>query len=387
MPQSIPAGITSEHILAALAELDRGVEHGFGRATKFQLVDSGRSYDPKAVIGLAVRHLRGVALGPKDFSGGEAPGQANYVLRRLGFRVIRKPEVISELKEAPWDADELQRLLGAYVSDLQSILNGDTRSVAEATAASPSQRIAERTPASIDRQRRRLSALLLQRGLPYLDAYEPLAGLPAELSSAANAWLRQESARLDALSGASVEDSEIGSISVSQLLRRIVAPPDEIVLPVRESRPWVERRGRRVDYAERDAGNRRLGERAEQLVLGLERTRLQAAGRDDLAARVEWTSRERGDGVGFDILSFDEVDDTERMIEVKGTRSGRHTPFYVSQNEVRCSDDMSEQYQLYRVFNMSTQPHLYILHGSLSSTCQLEAVTYRAGLRPRTNDP
>ena len=62
MPQSIPAGITSEHILAALAELDRGVEHGFGRATKFQLVDSGRSYDPKAVIGLAVRHLRAAAV-------------------------------------------------------------------------------------------------------------------------------------------------------------------------------------------------------------------------------------------------------------------------------------------------------------------------------------
>ena len=76
MPQSIPAGITSEHILAALADLDRGVEHGFGRARKFQLVDSGRSYDPKAVIGLAVGHLRGERLGPKDFSGGEAPGQA-----------------------------------------------------------------------------------------------------------------------------------------------------------------------------------------------------------------------------------------------------------------------------------------------------------------------
>ena len=64
MPQSIPAGITSEHILAALAELDRGVEHGFGRATKFQLVDSGRSYDPKAVIGLAVDEDRGNRQAP-----------------------------------------------------------------------------------------------------------------------------------------------------------------------------------------------------------------------------------------------------------------------------------------------------------------------------------
>lgn len=35
-------------------------------------------------------HLTGSILGPDEFSGGEGPGQANYVLRNLGFDVVKK---------------------------------------------------------------------------------------------------------------------------------------------------------------------------------------------------------------------------------------------------------------------------------------------------------
>jgi hypothetical protein len=43
-----------------------------------------------AVIGLACRYSIGRSLLPEEFSGGEAPGQANFVLRKLGFTVLRK---------------------------------------------------------------------------------------------------------------------------------------------------------------------------------------------------------------------------------------------------------------------------------------------------------
>ena len=39
-----------------------------------------------------------------------------------------------------------------------------------------------------------------------------------------------------------------------------------------------------------------------------------------------------GDGLGFDILSFDEVDDSEQLLEVKTTGLGKHFPFYVTEN-------------------------------------------------------
>ena len=144
------------------------------------------------------------------------------------------------------------------------------------------------------------------------------------------------------------------------------------------SKPWLSRKGRRIDFAERDAANRQLGRFGEQFVYDLERYRLKAAGRDDLAQRVVWASQEIGDGLGFDILSFDDVDDAERMLEVKTTGLGKFFPFYVTGNELRCSEDMPSQFHLFRVCDFGREPRLYILHGSLREMCQLEPVLYRA---------
>src|SRR5262245_24734826 len=90
MPQSIPAGLTRDHILCALADWDAGAAHPFGTPTIYQLVYQGKPYAPKAIIGLACRYSIGRLLLPEEFSGGEAPGQANFVLRRLGFTVVPK---------------------------------------------------------------------------------------------------------------------------------------------------------------------------------------------------------------------------------------------------------------------------------------------------------
>lgn len=64
MPQSIPKGLTREHGLRAIADLEAGVEHPFGAPTGYELVHEGRRYPPKAVIGLAYRHLASRLLRP-----------------------------------------------------------------------------------------------------------------------------------------------------------------------------------------------------------------------------------------------------------------------------------------------------------------------------------
>ena len=133
-------------------------------------------------------------------------------------------------------------------------------------------------------------------------------------------------------------------------------------------KPWLSRKTRKIDFAERDAANRQLGKLGEQFVYDLERYRLTSAGRDDLAQR----------GVGFDILSFDDADESERMLEVKTTGLGKFFPFYVTGNEVRCSEDMADKFHLFRVFDFGRAPRLYILHGSLRDLCQLDPVLYRA---------
>jgi hypothetical protein len=78
-------------VVRAMEEYDRLgqerflAEHGFGRATAYLLIHGGRSYDSKAILGVAYEFATGVHIGPHEFSGGVS-GAAG-VLRKLGFEV------------------------------------------------------------------------------------------------------------------------------------------------------------------------------------------------------------------------------------------------------------------------------------------------------------
>ena len=67
------------------------------------------------------------------------------------------------------------------------------------------------------------------------------------------------------------------------------------------------RTGAKTDWLVTDAANRALGVQGEKFVFDLERHHLNAIGRANLAAKVEWTARDRGDGLGYDIRSFDDA--------------------------------------------------------------------------------
>jgi hypothetical protein len=89
MPK-IPDNLTREHVLKAIHDLDEGVQHQFGPSTGYDLYHNGKVYAPKAVVGLASRYAVGQVLDSQEFSGGEGTGQANSVLRNLGFTVESK---------------------------------------------------------------------------------------------------------------------------------------------------------------------------------------------------------------------------------------------------------------------------------------------------------
>src|SRR3954466_9662528 len=131
MPQAIPKGLTRDGVLRALADLDAGVEHPFGASTGYELVHEGRRYPPKAVVGLAFRSLLGRILRPEEFSGGEAPGQANYVLRALGFAVVPRgtpvPDIAREASAGEprdWTRGEVDLAVADYFATLRSELDG-----------------------------------------------------------------------------------------------------------------------------------------------------------------------------------------------------------------------------------------------------------------------
>ena len=83
--------IVSTHVLQAIREYDElgGPEflsrYGFGQARSYLLIHEGRSYDSKAILGVAHKFAAGTPASSADFSGGRDGAAA--VLRNLGFEV------------------------------------------------------------------------------------------------------------------------------------------------------------------------------------------------------------------------------------------------------------------------------------------------------------
>ena len=380
MPQSIPAGLTQEHVLRTLADLDAGIAHPFGQPTGYELVHQGKRYAPKAVIGLACRYSIGRILQPEEFSGGEAPGQANFVLRKLGFTVVRKGEEADEEKPAhkDWTEQEVGLIVADYFDMLEAEMLGKPFKKADHRKAL-APKLQGRSDGSIEFKHQNVSGVLVDLGLPYIEGYKPRSNYQGILATEVESFLDQHPGFLDKLASAPTINPEQGKqISAPDLDQIIEDPPDKTLAPANTSKPWLSHKARKIDFAERDAANRHLAKLGEEFVFDLERYRLNLAGRDDLAQTVIWASRDIGDGLGFDILSFDEADDSERMLEVKSTGLGKFFPFYVTANELRCSEDIPDQFHLFRVFDFGRSPRLYILHGALSQLCQLDPVLYRA---------
>lgn len=157
--------------------------------------------------------------------------------------------------------------------------------------------------------------------------------------------------------------------------------PERIPIVASPRREYV---ARHINYSLQEAENRKLGDSGERFVLDFERFSLTHAGREDLANEVEWTSKERGDGLGYDVRSFRIGDDglardQEIFIEVKTTNQGKYQPFYISENEVRFSRETHDRYGLYRVYNFSSEsPRLYRIHGHVENHLRLNPVLYRA---------
>ena len=114
-----------------------------------------------------------------------------------------------------------------------------------------------------------------------------------------------------------------------------------------------------------------------------ERTWLRQHCRPDLAGRVRWTARDDGDGLGYDVLSYD-LDGHERYIEVKTTRLGAETPFYITSAELDFARRHADRYALYRVYDVLGQPRFFTLEGDINTVLELTAMTFSAQIAALT---
>ena len=103
MTDQIPEGITRAHILEAIQELNAGVEHQFGESTGYDVLFEGRRYPPKAVVGVAAKHIIERQLGPSDFKGG-LKSKCFRVLEANQFEVVAK----GDMRPFPEEVDDTE---------------------------------------------------------------------------------------------------------------------------------------------------------------------------------------------------------------------------------------------------------------------------------------
>lgn len=110
------------------------------------------------------------------------------------------------------------------------------------------------------------------------------------------------------------------------------------------------------DYIRSNRNKKLAGDAGEEIVLIIEKEKLKNIKRYDLAEKVSWCSKDFGDGLGYDILSY-EIDsqgnEKEIYIEVKTTTGSIHKPFEVSINEVNFSLENSDSFYIYRVYSLN----------------------------------
>lgn len=154
---------------------------------------------------------------------------------------------------------------------------------------------------------------------------------------------------------------------------------------LKKKKPRLEKRlvAKDVNYTRRQKNLKNIGDVGELLAIEVEKRRLIAEGRPDLAGRIEHVARTIGDGLGFDILSFEQVGTNycEKYIEVKATTGGKNKPFDITANEVEVSEEKKQQYAVYRFYGLSSaakEIRFYECRGSIKENFTLEATAFKA---------
>ena len=276
-----------------------------------------------------------------------------------------------------WSRLEVEAIVGDYLEMLSLEIGGMPYNKSE-HRRTLKPLLQGRSDPSIERKHQNISAVLLEMGLPFIDGYKPLRNyqrsmLPEVVAEAVVARpLFLETIEADV-------DREALVPSVDDILGRMLAKPP---ISDRTAPPALQLPDRllpKINYLEREFRNRSLGAAGEQFVVNYERARLALAGEERLVEDVKWASREQGDGLGYDVLSFEESGQ-ERYIEVKTTRYGKQTPFFISPNELRFCERHRKAFHLYRVFAFKSDPKMFALPGAIENHCRLNPSEYRATL-------
>jgi hypothetical protein len=273
-----------------------------------------------------------------------------------------------------WTSEEVAAAVVAYLRMLTMELTGQAYNKSEHRRALH-QLLPGRPEGAIEFKHGNISAVMIELGYPYIRGYQPRKNFQRQ--ALFDEVTRQIAARPQ-LEDAAMKAVELpAEMPLMERFDGVRVEPPPLELKVREPDVYRPSVLSQRDYLAREARNQSLGRAGEEFVVHYERWRLIQRGHERLADRVEHTSNVRGDGAGYDVLSFEE-DGRERFIEVKTTAYAKETPFFISDGELSFANAYELEFRLYRVFEFRRAPRMFELRGRPDRHCRLDPTTYRA---------
>jgi hypothetical protein len=272
-----------------------------------------------------------------------------------------------------WSREEVEATVADYLHMLTMELTGQQYNKTD-HRRKLIRLLSNRSEGAVERKHQNISAILIELGCPYISGYKPL-GNYQDLLYKIVADRLTDSDLFDRAALAAVQMPAAAPMP-SDFSGVLVEPP-KLTYKAREPSAPKIRTATKRDYIDREARNASLGKAGEEFVVHYERWRLISGGHELLANKVEHAAKTQGDGLGFDVLSFDTTG-KERLIEVKTTSFGKETPFFITKNEVDLSRSETDRFHLYRLFEFRKEPHLFSFRGAVDNHCHLDPITFHA---------
>ena len=237
------------------------------------------------------------------------------------------------------------------------------------------RKLNNRTEGAIELKHQNISAILMEHGWQNISGYKPRGNYQALLAEVVADRIMRD--RQFDLAAEGAADQQAIVPLVTSIADVMVERPRVQASAQQQRAPYfaIGKPQLKRDYIGREARNSSLGKAGEEFVVLFEQRRLHEAGQKKLAEKVEHAAIERGDGLGFDVASF-ELDGAPRFIEVKTTAWGKETPFFITRNELAFSKEHKNAFHLYRLFEFRKQPKMFDLPGSVERHCVLDPVTF-----------
>ena len=263
-----------------------------------------------------------------------------------------------------WSNNEVELIIADYFQMLIAELGGISINKAE-HRRQLLPLLNNRSAGSIEFKHQNISAVLINLGQPYITGYLPRFNFQKMLEEKVLEYLALDH-KIENLFK-SFADKEIILPKADVVFENFIVPPP-ITDRVSEPNHSYLRNPIKINYLEKEQRNINLGRYGEEIVLNYEKWNLIRIGKEKLADEVKWISRDEGDGAGFDILSKN-TNGKDKYIEVKTTKLGKETPFFFSRNELLFSMNRSNDFYLYRIFNIEEKAKMFIKNGDLNTIC------------------